>query len=347
MGKGIMIKKLRKQQASQKSRRRLKVTAAVLLSAAVVLAGILCGIRLYGEKHLKEHPTVEGIGGGEGVINILCLGIDKEEIMSERDDDGNSIGQSDAVFLMSVDPSAERLRLVAIPRDTMVLVEYCDEQGNYMGAGRAQLALQYAYSDGGEKSCGLVAGRVSNLLGGIPIHGCVAVNLSCIPVMNDAVGGVSVTMDEDYTLYNPAFEKGASVRLFGEAAVNYVQGRDIREPGSAYTRISRQKQYLTAFWGQAKQAFAKDALLPVKMMKRLQENMATDLDAAEVLYLAGAAASCEFSEEDMYILPGEIRQNGNYEEYVVDADAAEELAQSLFYLQTEDEGWIDSTEKCR
>ncbi len=30
------------------------------------------------------------------IVNILCIGVDKEEAMWERDDDGGSVGQADA-----------------------------------------------------------------------------------------------------------------------------------------------------------------------------------------------------------------------------------------------------------
>lgn len=32
-------------------------------------------------------------------------------------------------------------------------------------------------------------------------------NLSCIGTVNDAVGGVTVEMDDDYTLYNAKFKR--------------------------------------------------------------------------------------------------------------------------------------------
>ena len=39
-----------------------------------------------------------------------------------------------------------------------------DENGNEMGAFTGQLALQYAYADGQEKSCSLVIGQVADIL---------------------------------------------------------------------------------------------------------------------------------------------------------------------------------------
>ena len=76
------------------------------------------------------------------IVNILCIGVDKEEAMWERDDDGGSVGQADAVFLVSLDFEHSNIRILAIPRDTMVSIVACDENGNEMGAFTGQLALR-------------------------------------------------------------------------------------------------------------------------------------------------------------------------------------------------------------
>ena len=268
----------------------------------------------------------------KNIINILCIGVDKEEVMSERDDDGGSVGQSDAVLLVSLDLDRSDIRIFAIPRDTMVNIVACDENGNEMGAFKGQLALQYAYADGQEKSCKLVAQQVLDIFKNqIQLNGYVAMNLSCISAVNDAVGGVTVWMDDDYTLYNPKFEKGATVHLQGEEAPEYVQGRDIRVSGSALTRIGRQKQYLTAFIEQMKKALKKNPVLTVTLMKELSDNMITDISADEVVYLTTEVLNCNFDEKNMQSLKGEIQMENEYEEYYLDETALQQTILDYFY----------------
>ena len=268
----------------------------------------------------------------KNIINILCIGVDKEEVMSERDDDGGSVGQSDAVLLVSLDLDRSDIRIFAIPRDTMVNIVACDENGNEMGAFKGQLALQYAYADGQEKSCKLVAQQVLDIFKNqIQLNGYVAMNLSCISAVNDAVGGVTVWMDDDYTLYNPKFEKGVTVHLQGEEAQEYVQGRDIRVSGSALTRIGRQKQYLTAFIEQMKKALKKNPVLTVTLMKELSDNMITDISADEVVYLTTEVLNCNFDEKNMQNLKGEIQMGNEYEEYYLDETALQQTILDYFY----------------
>ena len=266
------------------------------------------------------------------IVNILCIGVDKEEAMWERDDDGGSVGQADAVFLVSLDFEHSSIRILAIPRDTMVSIVACDENGNEMGAFTGQLALQYAYADGQEKSCSLVIGQVADILKNeVPINGYVAMNLSCIGTVNDAVGGVTVEMDDDYTLYNAKFKKGATVHLQGEEAQEFVQGRDITVSGSAYSRIGRQKTYLKAFINQAKKAVSKNPMLAVSLMSQLSDYMLTDISTDEVLYLSTELLDCNFEEENMQILQGNIQMGERYEEYYLDDGAVQQTIIDLFY----------------
>ncbi len=264
-------------------------------------------------------------------INIVCMGIDKEEQMAVRNDVGNSIGQADAIFLLSIDLKKKDIRVIAIPRDTMVPLQMFDAEGRYTGSRQGQLTLQYAFGDGQEKSAKLTSSQVSYLLNEIPIHAYAAINVHSLWMLNDAVGGVDMYMDEDYTACNPAFVKGESVHLTGNLLENYIRERDTEVAGSAFTRIDRLKKYMLAFFEQAKIAVKEDMMLPIQLMDELSKDMETDLTAEEVTYLVTKAMSCNFSEESMYTLPGEQVMGERYEEYHIDEDALAAMLAELFY----------------
>lgn len=334
---------------TKKTKQRIWYITVVLAVTVVVLVLLFWGFCRMGRMGLRKNIVADEPENGKNssgevltyqgktyqyrddVINILCLGIDKEEIMSETDDDGGSVGQADAIVVLSIDTTAKKIRMLAVPRDTMTNLIQQDEEGKNSGFFQGQITLQYALGDGQEQSCLLTAERVSEILGKLPLNGYVAVNLSCIGTINDAVGGVTVTMDEDYTLFNSKFTKGSTVCLKGHEAVEFLQGRDIRVPKSAYMRMERQKQYVKAWIAQAKQAVCEDAFLPFALMQEMGENMLTDLGTARLLCLTRELSACDFSEEEMYILPGEIRMGAKYEEYYPDADKTTELLIKLFY----------------
>lgn len=325
------------------------VQAIVLLVFSIVLsAEAVVGVFYYGadllrrktDSYLRENPIVIKDGREycyrEDVINILCIGIDREESMMFDYGDGRSLGQADAIFLVSMDLSSDRIRVIAVPRDTMVLMRVYDTGGNYLCDAPGQITLQYAYADGGPMSCYLMTWQVSQLLGGIPIQGCVAINLSCISEINDAVGGVEITMEQDYTAFHPKFKAGATIRLQGEEARDFIQKRDVSEQGSAYARIDREKQYLKAFIEQAKSAVKRNPSLPFSILSQLEGNVMMDIGQAEMLFLVQKALDCSYREEDMYVLPGQIVQGDVYEEYYVDGEAVMELTCALFCREVAD-----------
>ena len=67
---------------------------------------------------------------------------------------------------------------------------------------------------------------VSNLFYGMPINGYVALNMNAVAMINDAVGGVTVTVPEDMAQVDPSFAEGAAVTLTGDQALKFTRYRD-------------------------------------------------------------------------------------------------------------------------
>ncbi len=299
-----------------------------------IFAGIMLGQRI--EKKIDGKENIISYNGrnyvyNDDFINILCLGIDNEEELGMRNSYNYSVGQADAIFLASFNTDSGELYITAIPRDTIVKLKKFHLDGSEDGTEEGQITLQYAYSDGKEKSCELMREQVSGLLDGLPIHAYAAINLSAIPVINDAVGGVTVTMDDDYTYLNPEFVKGASIHLMGETALDYVHRRDTSVHGSALDRINRLVTYMKAFMPQAQQALKHDALLPFTVLDELQGNIVTDLDTKTVTLLAAELPGCTLADQGIYTLEGSLDTSGEYEKYYIDTDAVTAYVVDIFY----------------
>ena len=73
-------------------------------------------------------------------------------------------------------------------------------------------------------------------------------DLSAIPQLNDAVGGVTLTCLEDMTDVDETWTEGAEITLHGKRAETYVRHRkttisDETQDNNA-PRMERQKQYI-------------------------------------------------------------------------------------------------------
>ena len=70
-------------------------------------------------------------------------------------------------------------------------------------------------------------------------------NCEAIGVINDAVGGVEVTIENDLQMRwrssEPEFYKGNTLKLTGEQAVTFIRERDCTIFKSAMDRVERQE----------------------------------------------------------------------------------------------------------
>ncbi len=262
-------------------------------------------------------------------INILCMGIDKFVTMTERHPDTNSIGQADVVFLVSIDTKKEEMDIIAIPRDTIVTVEKYNSRMEYIGIEDLQLCLQYAYADGTTNSCELTQKRVNEIFEGVTIDAYAAINFSGIMQINDAIGGVEITMKEDYTVHNPKFVKGATLLLKGTDALDFVQKRDITVAHTAYTRIDRQKQYLNEFVKKAKTVVKENPTVISDLYSALKENMVTNLEVTQVVDIVKTAINCPFETINFHKIEGEIINDGTYECFYPDERHIKKLTRLL------------------
>ena len=159
----------------------------------------------------------------------------------------------------------------------------------------------------------------------------IAMDYSGISVLNDEVGGVKLQVLEDLSTADPALSKGAEVTLTGEQAHIYVRNRDTSELDSNNDRMARQRQYLLSFMSTVLQKTREDISTPVTLFRSASDYMVTDIDVSEVAYLASRVLSMDFSEENMYSVPGEVKMGDKYAEFYPDEEALYESILNIFY----------------
>lgn len=272
----------------------------------------------------------------EKIMNFLVLGIDEMGTVKEASTETDG-GQSDAIFMVITNPEDKSIKILAINRDTMTQIRrYGMGQAGEDLWMYAQIAVQHGFGDGKEISCELTKDAVSALLYDMPIHGYAAINMGAIPQLNDALGGVDVTVQSDDLLFhNKQWTEGTELHLKGMEAYWYVKVRDTGRAESNLGRLARQKQYLSTFVQKAIDEVKKDITLPVSLYQELNKYMVTDISLDEVTYLAGELLDYHFDSNDIYTLEGDTVQGDIYEEFYPDKDALRELVIRLFYREVE------------
>lgn len=268
----------------------------------------------------------------ENLLTILCLGIDSRDGIGQVKIPGKG-GQADCIILAVLDGDSKEIQLINVSRDTMVPIELYDTAGGYVRTERRQITLQYAYGNGRERSCELMEKVVSDLFYGIPIHGYCALAMNSIADLNDAIGGITVTIPQEMADFMDGYTAGETITLKGTQAVDFVHARNIYlgEYGANNRRIERQKTYVTAFIDQAKRKIKEDLTLPARLYQTVESQMVTSISLDQAVYLCTEYLDCRFSMDNIRTVAGTITKPDVYEEYTVDEKALYELILDVFY----------------
>jgi anionic cell wall polymer biosynthesis LytR-Cps2A-Psr (LCP) family protein len=175
---------------------------------------------------------------------------------------------------------------------------------------------------------------VSHILYGVPLKYYVAFDESALADASTAVGGVELEALE--SIPGAQYEKGDTVLLKGEDALNYVQYRDMGEDDSASDLQQRQVQYFQSF----KKAGSKDALGVFNLYNSLAGELTTNLGMAEVLYLASLHPGDKDEGLEVVQLKGKAKEfpdeDGDVHEHVLlNKDDVTEAMLDTFYTQVD------------
>ena len=179
------------------------------------------------------------------LTTILLMGVDKTAEQQQEANYRNG-GQADFLALVVVNDSQKTIHVIQINRDTMVELTVTNALGEAIGTRTGQLCLSYAFGDGGESSCKMTADAVSKLLNDTPINYYVTMNLDGIVALNDALGGVEVTIEDDFSALDPTLVMGETITLHGKQAEHFARGRLLVGDQSNLSRLRRQRAYIRA-----------------------------------------------------------------------------------------------------
>lgn len=178
----------------------------------------------------------------KNVTTVLLMGIDRDS--GKVTSGSRSGGQADFLQLLVIDSERQKITQLPIDRDTMAPIVILGVLGDQSGVRTAQICLSHGFGDGKEQSCELTVSAVSNLLLGTPIDEYIAMNLDGICVLNDAVGGVTVTLEDDFSALDASMTQGKTLTLTGNQAELFVRSRQSVGAGTNEARMIRQRQYM-------------------------------------------------------------------------------------------------------
>ncbi len=259
----------------------------------------------------------------------LIAGIDapgKVEKVTEYD----GTGQCDVLAVIVRDRSTDQCKLLSIDRNTITAVKSLDNDGTYLDTTDIQISLAHAMGFDQQVRAENTVDAVSHLLGDQTIDGYAMVNMGAIQVVNDMVGGVTVTIEDDFSDVDPSMKKGETVTLMGEQAEKYVRSRKEISDGSNQNRMSRQSTYEEAFKPAFRNKCAENSKFPLEVYHAMEDYMTTNISAKKFCRLA-ILMSDENQDEKVAISGTYGLDEDEWQTFTPDEDSLQEAILELFY----------------
>lgn len=327
------------------NRRHKKSNLSVLVGVLLLIIVLIgCGIRLLDsavfsdnrenglqEESEKKTITVNGVDyyPRQDITVILAMGIDTE---GEMVDSGsyNNDGEADVISLIIFDESEECCTVLNLNRDSMVEMPVLGVDGRKAGTAYQQLALSHTYGSGLEDSCENTKETVSKLLNNIYIDYYIAANMDAIAIANDAVGGVTVNVTDDFSNVTDTIPMG-QVTLKGRQATSFVRMR--KEVGDQLniSRMERHKEYIDGFMQSLKAKRSEGDSFIYSMYADISPYIVTDLSAN---VLSGMYSRYEgYQLKDIISPKGENVRGKQYMEFYLDREALDNMILDVFYKE--------------
>ena len=278
-------------------RKRLYRRLMGALLGCCLLMGTACAQTVRGDLSARfaDVPSIEHKGEtyrlNQRVTSLLLIGADHDSGQAAQNTFYRSGGQADFLLLLAINDDDDTITPIQINRDTLAEITVLSIFGQEIGTMQTQIALAHAFGNGGERSCELTAKAVSGLLLDTVIDEYVSMSMDGIAVMNDLLGGIKVTLEDDFSAYDSAMTPGKTLRLQGVQAEYYVRQRYYVGDQTNQTRQLRQRAYIDAAAAMLGQRLRESQSYAAALYDGLEPYLVTGMSRGKLINLANKAAS--------------------------------------------------------
>ena len=270
---------------------------------------------------------------------LLLMGTDhsgNEE--AEGDDYLGSL--ADYILLMIIDHTDNTYAFLIIDRNTMVDVPLLNRDGSYDDVYNEQICTAHWYGSSKEMGCENTVDALSGYLGGLTVDGYFSIGMSEIPLINHEIGGVTVTLKDDFTHADPAMKPGVTLTLTDEQAEIYLRSRMDMEDDSNKKRMERQEVYMTGALKAIRENLKEDPRYFERVSKALDGVSVSNISGKQTSRAANALAKYEYLGH--FDIEGETKLGDTFgdgvehEEFYPSSDSVVEVMTKLYKLEKEE-----------
>lgn len=320
------------------NRKRYVKLATLALAVVFLFFAALLGLELWETKN-GRFPEVEFENTNilyedreyilkENIETFLILGLDKFEGKVTKDSYNND-QQADFIMLLVFDNDEKKCTAININRDSMTDVNILGVNGNKVDTVTQQIALSHTYGNGKNVSCRNTADAVSQLLQGVKVDHYASIKMDAVAIYNDLLGGVEVTVEDDFSGIDDDLVKGETVTLRGEQALRYIRTRYGLEDSSNSTRMNRQNQYVKALLEKTMQITKTNEEFITEASIKLSDYLVSDRSVTQLEELAKKFNDYEFTQHTGF--GGKTKQGEEFVEFYPDEEEIKKTVIDLFY----------------
>ena len=320
-------------------RNNILVLFGILVLFLVIL---FCGIRLldsavFSKTEIPETEgsynrktiTVDGVDyfPRQDLTVVLAMGID-EEGKAQSSDSYRNMGEADVIALIVFDEKEEHFSIFSLNRDTMVNMPVLGLGGKKAGVAYGQLALSHTYGNGLEESCENTRDTVEMLINGLNVDYYISAHMDAIGFVNDAVGGVTVNVTDDFSDADVYIPMG-QITLQGEQAESFVRLRKGIGDQLNSSRMNRQAEFINGFIKALKSQTEENDVFAYQLYEQLDGYIVTDVSVNSFSSMFERFEDYELKE---IITPaGENRMGKEFNEFHLDKEAFDKQVLEIFY----------------
>lgn len=246
---------------------------------------------------------------------------------------------SDFLMLLVIDHTEDTYAFLPIDRNTMTDVSLIEKDGSGEAMAVEQICTAHWYGGSKEMGCENTVTAVSDYLGGLDIDAYYAISMSEIPRINHEIGGVTVTLKEDFTDMDPEMKPGATLTLTDEQAEIYLHSRMNMADDTNVNRMERQRTYMAEALKKIKDNLRKDPDYYKKVSDDFAEVATSSVTGRQTSRIANAMVKYEglgtFDIEGETRLGTELGDGLEHEEFYPDPDSVLRVMTSLYHLEKE------------
>ena len=222
---------------------------------------------------------------------------------------------ADFLTILIFDHDEKTVTPFQLNRDTICDVSRLDKQGKPYPPKREAITYAHMYGTGKDDSCLNTVRTVRNLLYNAPIDHYLAFTMDAIPLLNDLVGGVTLTLPEDIPDLGKEYVKGAEITLRGSETLRFIRYREKNIGGSNWERMARHRLYFAGFTEAARAAVADDQDFVIDAFKLIDPFLCTDLTVNNISDMVSWL--CEYEIKQAITPTGSIRLGESHYEFTI------------------------------